>query len=312
MDEARAIPGRRPHATRLADLAARSSWIGGRFQHAPWRAVLLPVALLAALVWTYSATLGPLIHDWRVDDNYSVGGLVPLAAAYILWTDRKRLAAVLVKPSYWGLPIIAAAQLLRAAGLMFVFESAERYSLVLTAGGLVVLVAGWRAFRAVFWVWLFLFLMVPLPGRLHNAIAGPLQSLATEGAVAGLQILGIQVARQGHVMLLNDRVPVAVAEACSGLRMLTAFVVVSAVLALLIRRPAWHKAVLVASSIPIAVVANLIRLIVTAVLFLWTRDFAERFFHDFAGLTMMPLALVIMAGELWLMSHLVVEERSRA
>ena len=274
---------------------------------------LLPWVLLAALLWTYWGTLGPLIRDWRTDENYSVGQLVPLAAAYVIWTRRKRLAEIGVRPFYGGLAILAAAQLLRAAGLMFLFESAERYSLLLTIAGLVVLVAGWRMFGAVLWAWLFLFLMIPLPGRIHNAIAGPLQSLATEGAVAGLQLLGVQVARQGYVMVLNDRVPVAVAEACSGLHMLTAFVVVSALLAMLIRRPPWQKAVLLASSIPIAVLANLVRLVVTAVLFLRVRgEIAEQFFHNFAGLTMMPLAILILAGELWLMSHLVVEDRGHA
>lgn len=267
-------------------------------------------ALALAFLWSYAPTLATLIVDWRTDPNYSAGQIVPVAALYLLWHDRARLAQAQVRPCWWGLAVILAAQALRAYGLLRVYESAERYSLVLTLSGVVLLMGGRDLFRRTLWLQCFLLLMVPLPGRLHNAIASPLQSFATQGAVYTLELLGIGVAREGNVMLLNNRLAVAVAEACSGLRMLTAFVVVSAVFAYLVRRPSWQKAVLLASSVLIAIACNLIRLVITAVLFLTTRsEVAERFFHDCAGLTMMPMAVLMLAGELWLMSHLVIEEK---
>ena len=85
-------------------------------------------------------------------------------------------------------------------------------------------------------------------------------------------------------MVLNHEVRVAVAEACSGLRMLTAFVVVAAALAYVVNRPRWQKAALVVSSVPVAILCNLARLVATAILFmLVSSEFGERFFHDFAG-----------------------------
>ncbi len=270
----------------------------------------IPVSLLAALVWTYQATLGGLFIDWHTDDNYSVGQLVPLAALYLLWHDRQRLARYPLVPCWWGAAVILIAQAMRVFGLVELYESAERYSLILTVSGLVLLVAGRDIFRRTLPVQLFLLLMIPLPGRIHDAISSPLQTLATEGAVAALELLGIVVTREGNVMLLNDTVHVAVAEACSGLRMLTAFVMVAAVFAYVVDRPRWQKAALLVSSIPVAILCNLIRLVVTALLFLWTSSqIAERFFHDFAGLTMMPLAVLILVGELWVMSLLVVENK---
>jgi exosortase len=117
------------------------------------------------------------------------------------------------------------------------------------------------------------------------------------------------VVREGHTLLLNGNVHVAVAEACSGLRMLTAFVVVAWVLAYIIHRSPWQKAVLVVSSIPVAILCNIVRLVITAMLFMvTTAEFAEQFFHDFAGLTMMPLAILMLLGELWVMSQIVIEE----
>jgi len=160
---------------------------------------------------------------------------------------------------------------------------------------------------------LFLFLCVPLPGRIHNVISGPLQNYATIGAVFVLELFGVTVVREGNVITLNHDTPLAVAEACSGLRMLTAFVVVAATFAFLIKRPRWQKGALMVSSIPVAIVCNLARLVVTAILYLQTdNETAERFFHDGAGLMMMPLAVIALAGELWLLQRLTVEEADSA
>jgi len=278
-----------------------------------WVAAL---ALLGIVIWSYAQTIAPLVREWMEDDDYSVGQLVPLAALYLLWHDRKKLAQCRMAPAWSGIAVILLAQIVRVIGFAEMYESIERYALVLTIVGVVLLVAGWQVSRQLVWILLFLFLMVPLPGRVHNMIAGPLQNLATAGAVMTLELLGIMVSQEGNVMVLNDNVPVAVAEACSGLRMLTAFIVVASVLAYIVKRPWWQKAVLVVSSIPVAIICNLIRLVVTAILFLVTSSqVAERFFHDFAGWTMMPLAVFMLLGEMWILSRLVTEdpgERSEA
>ncbi len=272
-------------------------------------APLAIAGVLAVLLWSYWGTLTQLAGDWRSDDNYSVGALVPVAALYLLWQDRRRLARCRIAPSWWGLAVLLVAQAVRAAGLLMLYESLERYAFVLTIWGLVLLIGGRAVFRKTFWILVFLLLMVPLPGAVHDRISPPLQRVATVMAVMTLEMLGVVVTREGNTMLLNDRVPVAVAEACSGLRMLTAFVVVSAVFAYVVERPRWQKVTLILSSIPVAIFCNLVRLVVTALLFLsFSSDVAERFFHDFAGLTMMPMAILILVGELWLLNRLVIDD----
>ena len=126
-----------------------------------------------------------------------------------------------------------------------------------------------------------------------------------------LEVIGIAVNRQGNVISLGQSTTLAVAEACSGLRMLTAFIVVTAAMTFLVRRPAWQKTTLLVSSVLIAVVCNIMRLCVTAILFMHTSsETAEKFFHDFAGLTMMPIAVFILLGELWLLNKLVIPEQA--
>ncbi|NOT00977.1 MAG: exosortase/archaeosortase family protein [Phycisphaerales bacterium] len=269
----------------------------------------LMTALVAALTWSHWSVITGLFREWRRDPNYSVGQLVPIAALYLVWTDRHRLKKTPLQPCWWGAAVILVAWAGRAIGLISLFESAERYALVLTVWGLVLLVTGWPFCRKLVWILLFLLLMVPLPGRIHNMISGPLQDHATTGAVFGLELIGIAVNREGHRILLDDTIPINVAEECSGLRMLTAFVVVAATLAYVIRRPRWQKVVLLVSSIPIAIACNVFRLVVTAVLF-WMHhsELGARFFHDFAGVSMMPASVLILLIELWIMSKLVVPD----
>jgi len=271
----------------------------------------LSSGVLAALIWSYWSTIVDLVEEWNENQDYSVGQLVPLVAIYLVWYERKNLRQSRVDPFWWGIVIILTALAIRIYGLFFLLQSAERYSLVILIAGLVLLLAGRDVFGCIKWIFLFLFLMVPLPGRLHNAISSPLQSQATAGAVFLLETFGVSVVQEGNIIRLNGTTPVAVAEACSGLRMLTAFVVVSATLAYIVRRPRWQKIVLLLSSIPVAIVCNLLRLCGTAQLFLAANSqTAERFFHDFAGLTMMPLAVFILIGELALMKKIAPEEAS--
>lgn len=296
-----------PASTRRSQPRRTRSDIGQVAVRYDWIAV--GAAVVLAFLWSYWPTIADLFREWQHNEDYSVGQLVPLAALYLLWHDRHRLRECRIKPCWWGVAIIVIAQMGRAYGLLFLFESAERYSLVLTIIGLVVLLLGLEITWRLKWLLLFLFLMVPLPGRLHNMISGPLQTLATVGAVVTLELSGITLVREGNTIVLNDSVTLAVAEACSGLRMLTAFVVVAATLAYVVNRPPWQKATLVLSSIPVAIICNLARLFVTAQLsLLASSELAERFFHDFAGLTMMPLAVLILAGELVLMNKLVIPD----
>jgi len=267
------------------------------------------IFLSAALLWSYWPVIWPLIKDLRGDDNYSVCLLVPLIAAYLLWRERMAIGRLPVRACWWGLGLVLLAQAVRLYGLLFLYESLERYSLVLTICGLTLLLAGWRIFWRLKWILAFLFLMVPLPGRVHNAISGPLQTQATSGAVFCLEVFGVDVVREGNVILLDDSIGVSVAEACSGLRMLSAFVVVAATFAYLLPRPAWQKFVLVVSSVPVAIACNIFRLCVTAMLYLVVSGaVAERFFHDFAGIAMMPAAVFILIGEVWVMDKLTVRD----
>ena len=242
--------------------------ISDRHQMQNMRLISVTLALLAVTVLSYWPTIADLFKEWQRNDDYSAGQLVPLIGLFLVWHERKTLRRCSLKPCWWGIALLILAQTARIFGLLFMYQSIERYSLVLTTAGLVLMVAGWQVFRTVSWILLFLFLMVPFPGRVHNLISGPLQKMATTGSVFLLEAFGVRVSQQGNVIMLNEKISMAVVEACSGLRMLTAFIIVAAFMAYMVKRSRLQKTVLLLSSIPVAVMCNILRLCVTAVLFL--------------------------------------------
>jgi exosortase len=173
--------------------------------------------------------------------------------------------------------------------------------------GLALLVGGWPTLR---WAWLsivFLVFMIPLPWRLEVALGPPLQYLATWSSAYLLQTVGFMAFVEGTVIQLNDA-RIGVVEACSGLSMLITFVALSTAAALLVQRPLLDRLVLVVSSIPVAILANIARITATGILHETVGGrVARAFYHDLAGWVMIPLALVLYWFEIWILSQVFVE-----
>ncbi len=267
----------------------------------PWFAAGL---LLVAFLWSYWPGLMNLWNVWQRSDEYSSGLLVPFLAVYILWSRRHDIAQCRIRPSIWGLFAFLAAQGLRLFGLYDMYSSAENLSVVLSIAALVLLLFGWRLFLKLSTVLLFLCLMLPWPNRIQAAVALPLQRWATSSAVFCLEVMGYEVMQEGNVIHIGQAT-VAVAEACNGLRMITAFFVISGLVVLLVRRAWWEKLIVLASSLPVALLCNTLRLTITALAFtVLSGEHWEKIFHDFGGYAMMPLALATVVTELWLLAKL--------
>jgi len=260
--------------------------------------------LLIAFVWSYWPGLIDLWNIWQRSDEYSSGLLVPFLCIYILWSRRQSIAQCHIRPSIWGLFAFIAAQGVRLFGLFFMYGSAERLSIALSIAALVLLLFGWQLFQKVATTLLFLCLMLPWPNRVQAAVALPLQRWATSSAVFCLEMMGYEIVQEGNIIHIGQA-SVAVVEACNGLRMVMAFFVVSGLVVLLVRRAWWEKLIVLASSLPIALLCNTIRLAITAIAFtILSGEYWERIFHDFGGYAMMPLALAAVVAEIWLLARL--------
>jgi exosortase len=146
--------------------------------------------------------------------------------------------------------------------------------------------------------------MVPLPVALYARIASPLQLMVSQVATEVLNAAGIPVLREGNMMTLPRGVRMFVAEACSGMRQLTGFLALTVAVAYLSARPAWYRLTIVASAIPIAMTANVARVVLTG--FIMHRvnpEFALGAYHTAEGLLMMGFGLSLLRGECWIMDQ---------
>lgn len=254
------------------------------------------LATLAVTTWLYWNAFRSLNHAWANNADYSHGYLVPVFAAYLLWSTREKVAWGTSGGS--GLLIGGAcmllALLLRLAGEALNIIMLEAFTLIPYIIGLTAILAGRAAARWMLAPALFLFFMIPLPTFLANQLSGVLQTIATQASTFALQVVGVPAIAEGNIISLSNG-QIGVAEACSGLRMLYAFFALTVGACILIERTWIEKLLIILSAVPIAIVANCIRIFVTGLAFEYINsETAEHIFHDAAGLLMMPLGLAIL------------------
>ncbi|MFZ0801898.1 MAG: exosortase [Terriglobales bacterium] len=246
------------------------------------------------IMWLYGPILSRLVGQWWHDPNFSHGFLVPVFSLFVLWKDRARIAKFPSAPSSWGLLVVSFALCLLVAGVLGAELFLSRISLLVLLAGLIVFFRGWPLFRALLFPWAFLFLMIPIPAIIFNQITFPLQLLASKLAASALPLLGVPVLREGNIIHL-PAMPLEVAEACSGIRSLLSLTTLSVVYGYLLEPRILIRILLALASVPIAVVANSLRIVGTGLLVqYWGQDAAEGFFHTFSGWLVFVVSIILL------------------
>jgi exosortase len=194
-------------------------------------------AVVAALLFAYATVLGKLGRDWWTDENYSHGLLVPLIIAFVLWSQRERLARASQRAATWsGLTAVLLALVALWAGTAGAELYLQRTSLVLILAGTVLYFWGFNLLRLLIVPLFLLLLAIPIPAIIFNKIAFPLQLFASRCAVWAMTFFDIPVLRQGNVIELmplgaRETKKLEVVEACSGIRSLMTLVTLAVVFA---------------------------------------------------------------------------------
>lgn len=254
---------------------------------------LWQIAILSLLsLWLYGPILARLVAQWWHDPNFSHGFFVPLFSAFVVWQERKRLSQLSLHPSWSGLGIMILALSILIIGQMGAEIFMARFSMLLLLTGLIVLFLGWNFLRVLFFPLAFLVMMIPIPALVFNQITFPLQLLASRVAAGVLPLLGVPVLREGNVIVLPS-MPLEVADACSGIRSLMSLGTLAVIYGYLMDRRVLVRVVLALASVPIAVVANSLRIVGTGLLVqYWDPDKAEGFFHAGWGWIIFVISLV--------------------
>ena len=247
--------------------------------------------LLCLLYWDIS---NALVMDWYNDPDYSHGFLVPFLSLFFVWERWDDIKRTVIQPSSWGIALLGFGLLMLVVGLVGAELYTQRCSLIAVLTGLVLLIFGWKIMWLVSLPLAFLVFMVPLPAIVVNTIAFPLQLFAAKTATFCLFSLGIPVLREGNLIALAGTT-LEVAEACSGLRSLLSLLALGTVYGYFSQRSLWKRWALVVLSIPIAILANAIRVSGTGILaHHWGVEAAEGFYHTFEGWIVFIAAFVML------------------
>ncbi len=257
----------------------------------PWWQIL---SLVVVLGWLYASVLRHLVWQWAHDPNYSHGFFVPLFSLFVIWSEREKLRKLPIEPSWSGLLVLSFGLLVLAAGILGAELFLSRISLLVTIAGLVVISYGWNHLRAIFFPWVFLLFMIPIPTIVLNQITFPLQLLASKVAALTLPLTGVPVLREGNIIQL-PAMALEVAEACSGIRSLMSLATLAIIYGYLLEPRTSIRVILALASVPIAVLANSFRIFGTGLLVqYWDPEKAEGFFHTFSGWLIFVVSLAML------------------
>jgi exosortase len=265
--------------------------------------------LVAAIVLAYANMLEYTASNWS-KDLYSHGYIVPLFAAYMFYIRRRRLTEVESVERWIGVGVVGASLLARVYAGYYDINNLDRLSFMGALVGVCLLIGGKSMLRWAGPALILLLFMFPLPSALESTLLLKLQTYASIISTYVLQTLGVSASRQGNTISIDTLdTALEVAQACSGLRMLTIFGAMSVALVLIIERPWWDKLIILLSAIPIAVMSNVIRIVSTALLnvaFGQDTAWLNILIHDWAGLAMMPIGLGLLWVELSILSRLTI------
>lgn len=261
----------------------------------PDRPSLLPGLLLGGLVVAlFWPTLAQLLAVWDADPSYSHGYLIAPISLWLAW----RIAARSPAPTDGAVQIGVLAIL---AGLLIHFPAVVLRSPLLDFAALAFILRGVAvglggpAWASRFWFpILFLFFMFPLP-QTWTAFAALWLQDTVAASTAGFLDWFFVVYRQGTtIQIAGVAAPLVVAEECSGLRQIVAFVALGALLAHLGLRTWAGSFVLLLAAVPVAIAANVLRVLGMALMARWLGlDWLEGWSHHLPAALTFPLGLAL-------------------
>jgi exosortase len=257
--------------------------------------VVLAVALVGlAAAATWSVWSGIFDYAWRNEEQSHSLIALPLAA-WLVWVRRARIKGLSPEWTMAGPLLMGVGWLISITGFQTGVELGLHIGALLLVVGAGLTALGPRILVAVLPAVVALVLVLPVPGRLRMSIAGPLQELSAQAAHFILDLCGVPALRSGNILTING-VDVAIAEACNGMRLVSALAVISYAFVFSIRlRPAARAGILALSPL-IALAVNVMRLIPTALVYGYSSKQNAEAFHDISGWGVLVLAIGVMLG----------------
>lgn len=288
------------------------------FDRAAWIKSAVIAVLFVATFWhllSFIPPLGTLTYAWVYEADWSHGPLIPVFAAYLIYTRWEQVRRCAVRHTWVGLVILLGGlglYLWSLAG-MAPFGYLRPLSMMITLLGVIIFLCGLPVLYYAWLPWLYLFFAIPLPQRLYFAWTNPLRRIGAGVAASVLSLIpGLTIERVGsniEYLYKGATGVIGVADACSGMRSTVTLCALGVAVACVSQRPLWQRIVLVLSCVPIATFCNFIRVTITCWLHIFVgAEYASGQYHMMLGLVIIVLAFAIFSGLSWVLAHLFVEE----
>lgn len=255
----------------------------------------LPIGVAAiAFVVLFASPAASLTHDWLHEDDAGHGLLLFPVALWLAW--RSGLRADARPQPGWGTSLLVGSVLIRMLGSLAAEFFTQRFSIWLAVLGVVVFCFGWGQVRHWWLPLTLLVLAIPLPALVTNQLAIPLQFEASKLGTALIHWRHIPVRTTGNVIQL-PQATLFVAEACSGLRSLSALIALGVMIGGMYLRTTAGRLAIVCLAIPLAILLNGLRIFLTAFLVYFVDpELGQGFMHKSEGFAMFVVALACLAG----------------
>lgn len=254
---------------------------------------LLILIYLPTFVWMKARFL-------EADSYYSHGFLVPLVFLFLIWTKREDLRKSKIAPLNVGLFLLIPALLLHLIAYRWGINFISGFSFIIALFGLLLYLFGREVTCHLTFALCFLVFMVPLPQVMIIHISFKMKIFAAQVATSVINLMGIQAVRDGSKVILPNTA-LTIGDPCSGLRSLISLTALGALYAYLAKLTKVRRAVLFLASIPLALLANIIRIVLLLIVaFVYGSEVATGKFHDFSGFLLFVIALIglIIAGRI--------------
>lgn len=258
----------------------------------PWSWLLVGfAAMYLPVYWEASTGL------WQTDE-LGHGPIILGLVIWLFWRARREIATATTRPAAaLGLSLFASGLLIYVFGRLFSVASVTFASQIFVLAGGLALLGGYGALKAAWFPLLYILFMVPLPASLVEALTGPLKNWISVIVVDSLYAIGLPVSRAGVTISIGPY-QLLVADACTGLNSMFSLAATGALFMFIAGRASrLHNAVMLASIIPIAFVANIVRVTALVLItYFFGDDAAQGFLHSTAGLMLFVVALALFVG----------------
>lgn len=273
---------------------------GNRWKPVDVACLLALPALAVAATWRVWVEIFSVAAHSAEDSQIFLA--IPVSV-WLVWLRRERLRACGPTWTFAGPGLILLGAVLERVGAATATDIAEHFGVILVVLGAALTVVGVRTMTAFLPAVLALGFLMPVPGRVRMLIAIPLQEVSAHISQAALDLVGVAIERSGNVLSVNG-VEVAVAEACNGMRMVSALALIS--FAFVFSVPMRHpiRLLLLLLSPAVALLVNILRLIPTVLLYGYADVGTADLFHDLSGWAVLGLAVAILWGMLSLLRWL--------